>query len=164
MELSCCSLMYCMVKMALRFAGQFKFVWNQLKKNDGNLLWQWVQESGWQFWENIKKLVIQQFSLGVLQKIHYIHNNGKSGHVESFFSHSITKNPTNLRQLIFSPEVSSHSCSLCILLSVHCFPQLSVNTADKTEIHLIYCRQNLIKATSQPQHRWINLIHFRCLL
>lgn len=44
----------------------------------------------------------------------------------------------DLRQLIFSPEVSSHSCSLCIPLSIHVFPQLSIETADETQTHLTF--------------------------
>lgn len=37
----------------------------------------------------------------------------------------------DLRQLVFSPEMSSHCRSLRVLLSVHCFPQLPTNTADR---------------------------------
>lgn len=37
----------------------------------------------------------------------------------------------DLRQLVFFPEMSSHRCSLRVLLSVHCFPQLPTNTADR---------------------------------
>ena len=41
--------------------------------------------------------------------------------------------PTDLGQLVFSPEVTPQSCSLCVLLSVQRLPLLPVNTADRHE-------------------------------
>lgn len=40
----------------------------------------------------------------------------------------LSVDPTNLSELIFAPEVSSHGCSLCVFLSVRRLPQLPVNT------------------------------------
>lgn len=53
----------------------------------------------------------------------------------------VSKSTTDLGQLVFPPEVSSHGCSLRVLLSIHGFPQPPANPTDRRNVNTAVLQQ-----------------------